>query len=46
VLRGELFGFTGESGDIRLLDVIGRRLHEFGLAARRRAFATGQVEVG
>ncbi len=45
VLGGELFALLGEIRDVRLLDVVGGRLHEFGLPARRRLPA-GKIEIG
>jgi cold shock CspA family protein/ribosome-associated translation inhibitor RaiA len=45
MLGGELFALRGEVGDVRLLDVVGRRLHEFSLPARRRAFPARKIEI-
>ncbi len=46
MLLGEPPALLGEPRDARLLDVVGRRLHEFGLARRGSALLSGQVEVG
>src|SRR5262249_49659311 len=46
VLGGELFRLLGKIGDRGLLDVVGRRLHELGLPARRRAFPAGKIKIG
>src|SRR5262249_53194921 len=46
VLDGELLSLLGEPRDVGLLDVVGRRLDELGLPARRRAFPARQIEVG
>ncbi len=46
VLGGELFALLGKVRDVRLLDVVGRRLHEFSLPARRRALPARKIEIG
>src|SRR5439155_10997659 len=46
VLGGELFRLCGKVSDRGLLDVVGRRLHELGLPARRRAFPAGKIKIG
>jgi hypothetical protein len=46
VLGGELFRLLGKMRDARFPDVIGRRLHELGLPARRRAFPAGKIKIG
>src|SRR5260370_37617819 len=45
VLGGELFRLLGEMRDRGLPDVIGRRLHEFRLPTRRRAFPAGKIKI-
>src|SRR5262249_25059664 len=45
VLSGELFALRGEVCDVCFLDVVGWRLHELGLPARRRLPA-GKIEIG
>ena len=45
VLDGELLGLRGQPRDVRVLDVVGRRLHELGLAGRRPAGAARNIEV-
>ena len=46
VLGREFLRLLGEPGDTGLADVIGGRLHELGLSARRRAGPSGQIKVG
>jgi hypothetical protein len=46
VLGRELLRLPRHARDIRFLDVVGRRLHELGLAARRCTLAARQVEIG
>ena len=46
VLGAELLGLFGKPRDIRFLEVVGRRLHELGLSARRRALPARKIEIG
>ena len=45
ILAREFAPLLGKPGNAGLLDVIGRRLHELGLAWRRAGGAAGQIEV-
>ena len=46
MLGGELLGLLGEPRNVRLLEVVGRRLHELRLSARRRSLPARKIEIG